>query len=770
MGIANTRRFEVKTEWTEESIQQVLNDGTVNETDAFGLTPLAIASYEAKAARNNEQRRHWVGLANQLLEKGADLIVSTAEVFTEPEKERYVYDWHYKSQSTGDSVDLGDTYSLPFRYKDYHEGDIQTDFTRQSWQICNLLSLQDKHLSKRVLEQLNDEQYAELLNVTLYIRRDNVYTEEMARDARFETTLDKLDPNRVGAALTTFAEDNVSEVAQKMTRPGIPLDRFSDATVSPLHWACYHEDTELIDKLLRAGANPNLSADGVSPLVIALSNSPDPVFIQQLVKKGFRIAVDDGHSYSDEDKRDLAKYGFGSRARKGEPVRLPILGQTGLLGNQSFADTITEQFSHLILPAIIHEFEKSEAGKMALKEMEYFPTRDFLTEASFDASLNVMGAAKPLPHNLNAETLVEDEMIRLMQLHNTQNHPNIMYPAGEFERSFKFEWQPLTDKNYAPVQAPKGYSVECLTSSEELRAESESLGHCVGKAGYDLKCSLEKSDERPHIYSIRKDGKPISTVELKVRPHSKGNPVIQGQNGRIVGDKRISIVQHRGLNDKRPPFEARQALERWLDDLEKGKQTLNDNLGILPDNEAAYRQALAQYLTDKPYSETFYESAAREGLRILTMDDAERSFEDALRDVRRASNRTGRDGMLIYTDYEPDDKEGKQHMIGGMYAPEQAEIGQAVKYRDMSYQEWLRASGIIENVIRDIIREDYPEVADSLKEIWAEEDKQPIVGEMKDTRQQSEARPDWLARNLEERNKDNEASSKKASNNTYFNR
>jgi hypothetical protein len=69
----------------------------------------------------------------------------------------------------------------------------------------------------------------------------------------------------------------------------------------------------------------------------------------------------------------------------------------------------------------------------------------------------------------------------------------------------------------------------------------------------------------------------------------------------------------------------------------------------------------------------------------------------------------------------------------------------------MSYREWLRATGITENIIRPLIRENYPEVAKRMEKIWQREDAIPIVGEMKSKRDGHANRPGWLHRQIQER-------------------
>ncbi len=56
------------------------------------------------------------------------------------------------------------------------------------------------------------------------------------------------------------------EYAIELINQGVSLDELDESGHTPLHWAVFRGDIELVEILLKAGANPNvISDDGVTP-------------------------------------------------------------------------------------------------------------------------------------------------------------------------------------------------------------------------------------------------------------------------------------------------------------------------------------------------------------------------------------------------------------------------------------------------------------------------------------------------------------------------
>jgi hypothetical protein len=85
------------------------------------------------------------------------------------------------------------------------------------------------------------------------------------------------------------------------------------------------------------------------------------------------------------------------------------------------------------------------------------------------------------------------------------------------------QWEPgpEDDPDSAVHVGADGWAVYELTTHSHMRREGRTLGHCVGNAGTGYLESVKSGACR--IYSVRKDGTPQCTVEVR------GNMVVQTQ-------------------------------------------------------------------------------------------------------------------------------------------------------------------------------------------------------------------------------------------------
>src|SRR5262245_6623826 len=94
-----------------------------------------------------------------------------------------------------------------------------------------------------------------------------------------------------GSALAAAADAPLANAVQQMDRETIRhlLERRTDVNVSKadgvtaLHWAAFHDDSDLVDRLLRAGANPRAANRyGVTPLSLACTNGNEAMVTRLL--------------------------------------------------------------------------------------------------------------------------------------------------------------------------------------------------------------------------------------------------------------------------------------------------------------------------------------------------------------------------------------------------------------------------------------------------------------------------------------------------------
>ena len=144
-------------------------------------------------------------------------------------------------------------------------------------------------------------------------------------------------------------------------------------------------------------------------------------------------------------------------------------------------------------------------------------------------------------------------------------------------------WPPL----FAPVQAPNGIWMVCLTENELLKAEGAGYGgnselnedgtvglsHCVG--GYGNKAKIGDC----HIVSLRVENgasyKRLSTIEF----------------GSIINNPQIlTMRQHYGKNNGTPPKEAQRAFDWLVDSIRSGLIPVNHD-GIMEYMKAQFSES-----------------------------------------------------------------------------------------------------------------------------------------------------------------------------------
>lgn len=344
------------------------------------------------------------------------------------------------------------------------------------------------------------------------------------------------------------------------------------------------------------------------------------------------------------------------------------------------------------------------------------------------------------PDPAQGDAGVMQALTRAHQLSDTWHHPNINFPADALLPLKKDrEWHPLFTGHHhmkdgvcvasasggtAPEAyanqfvSSQGYILTPLTKTDDLRAESDALNHCVGKSNYGEKCC----DSQSHIISIRKrvntpEGPktvPVATSEIEV---IKGNQLRRGQT--------------KTTDDRTASQDMRAAVDEMLVALVQKTLPRNAHQGSTDD--------------DKKLFEGVSDLAIRIGFHPnADWHDVESCFSEYKRNLRRASQGTFKqDGedRLLYTDQKLekgvaiadrtfDHYTHPVHFIDGHYS----NGGASMSYRDMDVQSWLRATGLMD-LIRGQIEYHRTDCGldvrqlDALKQRWAAEDAvHPIAG------------------------------------------
>ena len=123
-------------------------------------------------------------------------------------------------------------------------------------------------------------------------------------------------------------------------------------------------------------------------------------------------------------------------------------------------------------------------------------------------------------------------------------------------------WHPL----FEPLRVEGEIEVQCLSSQRQLIEEGNVLRHCVGSGSYATACSSGRS----HIVSIRENGMPIATLELRESPAGEL---------RIAEGCAYTVKQFRGAENKNPPLVASEAWTKFLAQARGGSVTFNPETG-----------------------------------------------------------------------------------------------------------------------------------------------------------------------------------------------
>ena len=148
-------------------------------------------------------------------------------------------------------------------------------------------------------------------------------------------------------------------------------------------------------------------------------------------------------------------------------------------------------------------------------------------------------------------------------------------------------WQRLLGEKTFPVPVDvakeAGWELVCLENAQELKDEGSALNHCVG--GYASKCISGGSN----IFSLRKNGKPLSTIEI------------------VTNRGKASIKQHYGYGNSRPEKSQSEIASWFVEsindrafkiaevDAEKRNKSLISRIGFDSFDDNKFREILSKF-------------------------------------------------------------------------------------------------------------------------------------------------------------------------------
>lgn len=200
---------------------------------------------------------------------------------------------------------------------------------------------------------------------------------------------------------------------------------------------------------------------------------------------------------------------------------------------------------------------------------------------------------------------------------------------------------------------PDGYTVQHLRTPEELKAEGDAMGHCVGEGhGY----AEEVAAGRTLIYSLRDpEGKPHATVEIApTRHHPTGYPPMNvgtSEVPRHVPDPRLGepmphngeVVQIQGKANQTPNPEYQAQLKHWFASFpEEQRPQWQDQNHI---------DHIDQIVDPANYDDGYYDSYGQEGdygLADARTIQYDKVLDSMLRENQRETYYDRNDGQGLY--------------------------------------------------------------------------------------------------------------------------
>lgn len=256
-------------------------------------------------------------------------------------------------------------------------------------------------------------------------------------------------------------------------------------------------------------------------------------------------------------------------------------------------------------------------------------------------------------------------------------------------------WLPLYEQ---PFTAPGGYTLHCLTNTQELKREHRAIRHCVD--GFATFCCGDNEPSLRHLFSVRNpDGKRVSTVSMacmNATSDSEGRPsaIIPDSNQKLVvlQHERKKTLHQTHIISSGPEHDAVMA---FLNAVRSGACTLNSELGET--KQSRQPQSLGIITSHAGYYPTW---------RNVDM-----AFQEYKSPMRRAAEKVDENNQLVFA-------EPPVHLIDGT-----TKDGQSLRL--MHVRDWLRATGLLE-AMHELARTHCPVLALASEAVWKNQARAPI--------------------------------------------
>lgn len=173
----------------------------------------------------------------------------------------------------------------------------------------------------------------------------------------------------------------------------------------------------------------------------------------------------------------------------------------------------------------------------------------------------IIKRANSLAYTVAEELFADYSVNEILKFSQIWHRPDKQLPLDAKPLRSIAHWYPLIPR----VDLGDGFTIEALTTNDELVLEGSILHHCLRNGGYGAACMQGGA----HILSIRKDGIPQATLEMgDISPR----PGVFSLPSR----RSLAVMQIRGDGNAQIDFEVEQRFERFASMVHRGDVRLWD--------------------------------------------------------------------------------------------------------------------------------------------------------------------------------------------------
>ncbi len=245
----------------------------------------------------------------------------------------------------------------------------------------------------------------------------------------------------------------------------------------------------------------------------------------------------------------------------------------------SISDTIKKVYSKVFLPQLLIFLDQRDLSE------EYMLG---ILDLSQDLVLNHLIANKSLFDIAALSDRFHEQAYGQRNILNKIEAPLRKLKIEENKDEIQTEARKWPSLLSTPWHDPEtGLSIVPLLSIVDLEEESDQLNHCVGdNEDYQNECKARRSV----ILSLRNDNQEsLSTMQFRLSTFS-GTNSDHHQSKRLnipvsSGHQQISLVQHRGDSDRKPPAICLKAEKNFLKALLEGKAPIDETIFFISKDE-----------------------------------------------------------------------------------------------------------------------------------------------------------------------------------------